>query len=175
MKNESDTLFSALAAASFELSFSNQAPLGGGEAILLRAFWISPNPDESRVALLLADRKGLRSQSSADIGVIAAALAAKARASLLDAGASSPPGYCDDFPAAPFMANADICSASCAVGLPASSSASALDLACERALDGMFLPGTHFRRHIKLSQAGHGETGRVANKLVLELRRSRSK
>lgn len=164
---------SALALASFELSFAKPVPLGSAEAILLRSLWISPNADESRVAILLADRRGLRGESTADIGLIASAFAARARACLLDAGATPPPGYINDFPAAPFMASADICSASCAVGFPLSSSAAAMDLACARALDAMFVPGSHFRRHIKLSLAGRGEAERVANKLICELRKSR--
>lgn len=164
---------SALAFASFELSFANPVPLGSGEAILLRSLWISPNSDESRVAILLADRRGLRGESTADIGLIASAFAARTRACLLDAGATPPPGYLNDFPAAPFMASADICSASCAVGFPLSASVASMDQACARALDAMFIPGSHFRRHIKLSLAGRGEAERVANKLISDLRKSR--
>lgn len=164
----------AIAIASLELSMRAPAPHVQARAILLRCFWIHDDPAQTRVALALADAGSTRSATAAPPGILACALADRARHELLLGGALPAPCYLDDFPSAPSMANADICSVNCAARFGPRQLPCDLDAALGRALDSMFLPSMHFRRHAKASLGSGGRLERQANALVGLLRSARA-
>ena len=163
-----------LALASVEWSFKDQPAMAQAQAVLAKIFWLHPDPELSRVCLLAADLRGLRSSSRADPGVIASALATRLRAQMLAAGAKSPPSFLDDFPGAPFMASADVCSVACAVGAEGLSSDALLE-ACRQGSLCMFEPGFFWTRHLRLAEAGEGALERRANQLLTQLRQARGR
>jgi hypothetical protein len=161
-----------VALASVEWSFNDQPPMLGTQALLAKCFWLCEDERESRVCLLAADLRGLLGSSKADPGVIASALAARARSAFLNAGAKPPPAYLDDFPGAPFMASADVCSVSCAVSVPHGGLA-AMEQAAVESLSSMFASGSFWTRHLKLEEAPSGAVERRANQLLTSIRQAR--
>ena len=164
----------ALVSASFALCMDAPRPHAQARAILLRCFWIHDDPGQTRVALALADAGASLFSSTAPPGVLAAAFADRARHELLLSGARVAPSYLDDFPSSPAMASDDICSVNCAVRFGLGQAPHDLDAALGRALDSMFNPALHFRRHAKTSLSGPGELEKRANALIVLLRSARA-
>lgn len=161
--------------ASLEKSFQAPLRMPKSEAVMAKIYLLRASEDDSRILLLLGDLRALRKGSGSDAGALASALATRARACLLQAGAMPPPAAFDDYPSSPLMASSDVCSCSAAVCWPESIDLHALLAACEDCLTSMFLIGGSFSRHIKLSESGSGRLEKAANHLILDLRAARTR
>jgi hypothetical protein len=164
-----------LIAASFEQSFRHFVSMPSAEAFLLKIFLLHANDDTSRICACLADKRALRSPSSADPSVLASAMGTRVRMNLLAAGAKSPPAYIDDFPSSPFMVNNDVCACCIAVTWPNERSIDDMAQAISGSLSSMFLDGGHFMRHLRMNECSDARLESQINKLMIDLRAARKR